>query len=150
MLKNKNCLSDTSSQSIPQNNPKNKLSLQKYYEKLETPFLQVKDMQPKLLGLSTKNDKQLTIVDPETSYTLCTIKKPGLKISCYREDGRNCIKLQKYIDECQARPDFGFDQDQTAVDKEQKQNQPNMLQLLNDYQNQKALWSSVNEMKDVK
>jgi len=92
----------------------------------------------------------LIIVDPETNYTLCTIKKPGLKISCYREDGRNCIKLQKYIDECQARPDFGFDQDQTSVDKEQKLTQPNMLQLINDYQNQKALWSSVNEMKDVK
>ena len=94
--------------------------------------------------------KNLRLTDPMTQRTLCNIRNPKLKISRYTNKGAKCIDLQKFIEEINVTPDFGFDADDCIVEKEAKDPWSNMLSLLGAYKKQKALWSSVDEMNEIK
>jgi hypothetical protein len=58
-------------------------------------------------GLKAKEPhvKSITIADPFTHKTLCSIRNPKTKVKEYTNEGKKCIDLR----DLNCAPDFGFD-----------------------------------------
>jgi len=136
---------------------KQRMSSDHYFRSLNNPFMEVNLSESSLVNnfaprgnSGSKNVVNLKLIDPHTNRTLCNIRAPKLKIGRYNEDGARCIDLHRYMRDLNVTPDFGFDADDSIVQRQTKEPWANMLSLLGEKERQKALWSSINEMKEMK